>query len=202
MNGCAPLNNVCVGGCVLTGIVDENDRRHVQNLNRLQELLAQLRSSSSRVFAPMTSTPDVGSSLHSARGEERFVSHCHLGSPKEWKNPSSKRAGGGLCGSCLGGGLAGVHGNVFVAKLPAGTTEQDLRLTFSRVGQIRSCTVLNKGHWGCCGFVRFASSGDAQAAIAALHGSDGMEVKLAVRPPRRRSSQFPSIAEEVVDETS
>ncbi len=83
---------------------------------------------------------------------------------------------------------------LYVGNLPYSTTEEDLRDTFSKVGEVASAKLIidpTNGRSKGFGFVEMASDEDAQKAISTLNGQDFQGRSLNVseaRPPRERGS--------------
>jgi len=77
------------------------------------------------------------------------------------------------------GGLGqAAHSNVFVGNLPEGTSQEALEEAFGAHGEVKSCSVMNKGG-RTFGFVKFAAVASAARAIMAMNGKSGWVVKFA-----------------------
>lgn len=81
---------------------------------------------------------------------------------------------------------------VYVGSLPYATTDAKLEEIFSQYGTVQSARIITDkltGRSKGFGFVEMSSSGEAQAAIEALNGSqlDGRSLTVnEARPPERR----------------
>lgn len=73
---------------------------------------------------------------------------------------------------------------LFVAKLPRELSEDDVRVIFSKFGNVREVCILRDGQGSRgCGFVKYATQHEANAAITSLHDTylQGSTAKLIVR---------------------
>ncbi len=88
--------------------------------------------------------------------------------------------------------------NIYVGNLPYSVTEEDLRETFSRFGQVSSVNLITDKFTGASkgfGFVEMDNNSEADAAIKGLNETDmkGRTMKVnqakpkSDRPARRRS---------------
>ncbi len=80
---------------------------------------------------------------------------------------------------------------LFVGSLPWAVDDQKLGEMFSQYGQVASATVVkdrNTGRSRGFGFVEFQNDSEADAAIAALNGSDMEGRKIVVNEARPREN--------------
>lgn len=82
--------------------------------------------------------------------------------------------------------------NIYVGNLSYDVTEDDLRETFSRFGQVASANVIKDRETGRSkgfGFVEMATQAEAQAAIADLNGKELKARKMNVNEARPRTER-------------
>ena len=82
--------------------------------------------------------------------------------------------------------------NIYVGNLSFDCLDDDLRTAFSAHGQVDSARVISDKYTGKSrgfGFVEMASDSEAQAAIAALNGTElkGREIKVNEARPKTQS---------------
>jgi RNA recognition motif-containing protein len=83
---------------------------------------------------------------------------------------------------------------VFVGNIPFSASEEDVRELFARYGQVQKVQIATDRETGRprgFGFVEMPSTAEAEAAIAAVHGTslDGRPLSVsAARPRERRAS--------------
>ncbi len=81
---------------------------------------------------------------------------------------------------------------LYVGNLSYSTTEDDLRDTFAKIGEVASAKLIidpTNGRSKGFGFVEMATEEDAQKAISSLNGTSLMDRTITVneaRPPRER----------------
>ncbi len=84
--------------------------------------------------------------------------------------------------------------NIYVGNLPYSVTEDDLRSAFEAYGAVSSAAVIMdkfSGQSKGFGFVEMSDSGEAQAAIDALNGTDMKGRSLRVNEARPREPRPP-----------
>ena len=84
--------------------------------------------------------------------------------------------------------------NIFVGNIPFSSTEEDIRQLFEQFGAVDNVNLITDretGRFRGFGFVEMPNSDEAQAAIAALHGSDLQGRPLTVNEARPREPRRP-----------